>query len=160
MTLVWDSPLDSSSLLTLMALADHANEEGASSYPGNKRLSHKTSMSVRQVQNNLRHLEGHGLIRRAKYAGGGRGKAVEWEINVPLLQTMHSSSPFLRNHELCDRKGCNLRPQTMNPSSPQPSGTINNRAEISISEENPRRADETLGEYLFRLSGIASEKEV
>lgn len=156
MSLVWDTPLDTSTLVVLMALADHANEAGASSYPGNNRLAHKTSMSVRMVQKNLKHLEEHGLIRRAKYAKGGRGMAVEWEINVPLLQTMNQSSPFLQNHELCDRKGCRLRHKTMNPSSPQPSGTINNREEISISEENPRHEGEGLREYLARLSELAT----
>lgn len=151
----WGVPLDPSSLLTLMALADHANDDGHSVYPGNKRLAWKTSTSIRQVQRNLKHLQDHGLIRREKYASGGRGKAVEWSINVLLLESMTYTSLFEIKGDICDRKGCHLSTETMTSTSPQPSGTIINREEISISRENPRAEGEELREYLSRLAEIA-----
>ena len=155
MTLVWEVPLDPSSLLTLLALADHANDEGKGVYPGNKRLARKCSTSVRQIQYNLKHLEEHGLIKREKYAKGGRGHAVEWSVNAVLCQTVHEAARFLEKGAMCDRKGCNVDPQSMHWTAPQPSGTIINREDSSISEENPRREGEGLRDYLARLADIA-----
>lgn len=133
MSKCWEIPLDPASKLVLLGLADHANDAGKGIYPGNARLARKVSLKVRQTQNLLAHLEGHGLIRREKYAGGGRGKAVEWSINVPLLallETMHSVTPITENHALCDQKGCNVAQETMHWDTSQPSGIIINRADF------------------------------
>lgn len=145
----WEIPLDPPSKLALLALADHANDKGFGVYPGNARLARKVSLSVRQVQRLLAHLEEHGIIRREKYAAGGRGRAVEWSINVSLLaylETMSSVSPFPGNHDMCATKGCHLTPETMTSMSPQPSGTIINRADfeneskILLPGESPSQA--------------------
>lgn len=138
MALCWEIPLDPSSKLLLLALADHANEAGRSVYPGNQRLARKISLQVRQTQNLLAHLELHGLIRREKHSKGGRGRAVEWSISVELLallETVYSSSPFEEKGAVCDVKGCSLVPETMHPSTPQPSVTIINPDEFSSNPE-------------------------
>lgn len=153
MSLCWGLPLDHSSLFTLFALADHASDNGEGIYPGNARLARKTSMGLRQSQRNLAHLETHGLIRRAKYPKGGHGRAVEWAINVEFLQTMTSTTWFDMNRDSCDRKGCHLSPGTMTSESPQPSGTIMNREDLST-EEHPRGESESMADYLIRLANL------
>lgn len=149
MALCWEVPLDPPSKLALLALADHANEKGFGVYPGNARLARKVGLKVRQTQNLLAHLERHGLIRREKYGKGGRGHAVEWSINVPLLaylETMSPVAPITENHALCVTKGCTLVQETMHSIAPQPSLTIKNRdfsnekSEILLPGESPSQA--------------------
>lgn len=156
MALCWQVPLDSASKLVLLALADHANDKGLGVYPGNAHLARKVSLKIRQTQNLLAHLESHGLIRREKYAAGGRGKAVEWSLNVALLtllETMHSVTPITENHALCDQKGCTLVPETMHWDAPQSSGTIKNRADLQNEEpELPRLPGESRAAQAKRLA--------
>lgn len=44
-------------LLVLIALAEHADENGRDAFPGHARLADRARMSVRSVQRNLRALE-------------------------------------------------------------------------------------------------------
>lgn len=155
MSLCWGVQTDTASLLTLLALADHANDAGAGIYPGNKRLSHKVGMSVRQVQRVLRHLEEHGLISRAKYAAGGHGHAVEWVINSGVLERVTSQTPFAKKGDICDRKGCHLSPERVTWVSPQPSGTIMKQEETY--PQIQREPGEKWGAYLARLTELGSE---
>lgn len=156
MAMCWEIPLDSSTKLLLLALADHANDSGKSVYPGNARLARKVSLSIRQVQNLLGHLEAHGFVKREKYLRGGRGHAVEWSLNTDLLaltESMHSGSSFVGKGEPCFHKGCNLVPESMNSSSPQPSGIIINQTDSSSNEEEIgiRLPGESRSEMLQRL---------
>lgn len=134
-----DLPLDSSSKLVLVVLADHANNDGDGIYPGNDRIARRASLSRRQTQRILKHLEEHDLIVRVRYAQGGKGHAVEWSINVGVVaawQRVSSMSPLDPKGDICDTKGCHLGPQRVTWASPQPSGTIINQddSEISIPE--------------------------
>ena len=150
-----DLPLDSTSKLVLVVLADHANNDGDGIYPGNKRIARRASLSVRQTQRCLSHLEGHDLIVRARYAAGGRGMAVDWSINPTVVathKTMTSVSPFVGKGDICDIKGCHLRQETMTWASPQPSGTIMNRGDCELPDLPERREGESMGEWLDRIA--------
>lgn len=130
-------PLDPSSKLVLVVLADHANNDGDGIYPGNVRIARRSSLSVRQAQRCLAHLEGHDLIARARYAKGGKGHAVEWSINVAVVgvwQRVTSESWLPAKGDTCGIKGCHLSAQRVTWVSSQPSGTINNRDDSSIPE--------------------------
>lgn len=48
----------------LLGLANHAHANGRAAFPSQERLAHYTRKSVRSVQNDLKTLEGLGLIRR------------------------------------------------------------------------------------------------
>lgn len=48
----------------LIGLANHAHANGRAAYPSQERLAHYARKSVRSVQNDLKTLEGLGLIRR------------------------------------------------------------------------------------------------
>lgn len=73
MAKVWEwSQAESASLLLMLALADHADDDGLC-YPGVERLARKCRISPRSVQRHLKELEGIGEIR----VDVGRGVTVQ-----------------------------------------------------------------------------------
>lgn len=137
-------PLDHSSALVLLALADHANDEGGAARPGLKRLGAKAKLSRRAVQECLKHLEAHRLIAANGYRQGGRGHATNWVLNTGLIRTwadLYEDDPdewervqevhrFAVKGAVCDRKGCSLERERVQDAAPQPSGTIKNQADF------------------------------
>ena len=75
----------SASTLTilLIALADHANDEGRSIYPGVRRLSAKTKLTQRTVCNAIEALVKAGYLG---YTGFSRYGTKEYFINVEILE--------------------------------------------------------------------------
>ena len=63
MSQVWDAPstLAGANRFVLMALADHANDEGVC-WPGLTRIASKTALTERQVRYSLRQLEEMGYL--------------------------------------------------------------------------------------------------
>jgi DNA-binding transcriptional ArsR family regulator len=135
-------PLDSTSKLVLLALADHANDDGSSIHPGLKRLQAKTGSSRATVQRALKHLEGHGLIKSCGYRRGGRGRATAWTVNVVLIRLWadrYEDDPdaweTVSQGHCLERKECHLEwetvslgaPNSVTAMTPQPSGTIKNQ---------------------------------
>lgn len=82
MTAVWDLVLAHDEQLVLLALADHAHDDGSRCFPGVRYLAWKTNYSERQIQRALRSLESSGLITPVAFAAGGRGHATEYRINI------------------------------------------------------------------------------
>ncbi len=154
----------------LLALADHANDDGRSCYPGIERLTTKSGLGERQVQRVLRRLTDKNLIAPVRYAGGGRGHATEWELNVELIwfeaqsngwgQRVTSVTPFPVKGDTGDVKGDtgDVKGDTgdvqrVTPMTPQPS--VNHQEpDDSISKENPRQKGEPIGDYLARIAGL------
>jgi hypothetical protein len=157
-------PLDSTSLLVLLALADHANDQGAGARPGLARLGAKARLSRRGVQDCLKHLESHGLIAASGYRRGGRGHATNWVLDVVTIRLwsdLYEDDPdewqrVQEAHRIgikgaaCDRKGCSLAQETVRPGVPQPSGTIKNRAE---DDSNPIPRGGIVAEFHRRING-------
>lgn len=159
-------PVDPSSKLVLLALADHANDEGLGVWPGNERLAVKVGLSIRQVQRCLGHLESHGLIRRVKHRLGGRGKAVEWGINAAAARAWSDffsdavdnyrervtpTSSFYVKGDICDTKGCHLERERVTPMSPQPSEPTEPVFEFLLKEKQP---EESWADLARRRAGL------
>lgn len=66
----------------LLALADHAEDNGTGAHPGVARLAWKTDLSESQVQRHLRALEQLGVIEAVAHVHGGRGHATEYSIHL------------------------------------------------------------------------------
>jgi len=65
MSLVWDhAPVADTELTLLLAMADHAHDDGGSIFPSVPTLAKKIRKSVRQTQRLLHDLAGMGLIER------------------------------------------------------------------------------------------------
>ncbi len=76
-----DSPTDK---LVLLALADHAADDGSSVYPSVKHLSLKCDMSERTVQRYLRRLEQADLIRVEKKSS--RYAPTRYQLNLAAIR--------------------------------------------------------------------------
>jgi len=71
--------------LVLLALADHANDEGEGAYPSLITIEHKTALTHQSVLNTLRALKHEGFIIRSGISKRG---TVNYSINLPMLRSL------------------------------------------------------------------------
>lgn len=84
---VWDqTDYREGELLTALALADFANDEGEC-FPFIETIAKKARLSVRQVQRNIQHFESDGFLEITRHQG--RGKRPDFK-----LKKVTSSTPF------------------------------------------------------------------
>jgi hypothetical protein len=82
MSYVWQhSSQSGGALLVLLAIADHASDDGGNAWPSLPTLARKARLSERQVVNVLHQLEAAGEIRVAR--GGGRGQVNHYTVLMP-----------------------------------------------------------------------------
>lgn len=75
----------------LLALCDHARDDGTRAHPGVHLLAYKTDLSTRQVERYLQSFRRRGIIKQV--GGGGHGRAVEYVID---LSNAERKPPFIR----------------------------------------------------------------
>lgn len=83
--------LKSTQKLVLLALADHANDEGRHVYPSVGKVASKTALTPRAVQVTIRQLETMKLIKKIKRGGGT--KTNEYTIQVAGLTNLIHPTP-------------------------------------------------------------------
>lgn len=87
MSLVFENEdLSSTEKLIMLALADHANDEGKSIYPSQNRVSRKTGLVRQTVNLHIRGLINKGYLNMVGYKID-RSNVLELEINVKMLST-------------------------------------------------------------------------
>ncbi len=69
-------------LLVLLALCDHANDNGGSCYPSKDLIAHKCGHSSRHVRRAVASLGALGLLKPVAYKHGGRGHATHYQIDL------------------------------------------------------------------------------
>src|ERR1700679_70673 len=79
MAAVFEINLPPAKKIVLLAMADHAQDDGTGCYPSIATLAKKTSMSRRGVQTVMRELEAAHYIASMK-KGGGRALTTNYEI--------------------------------------------------------------------------------
>jgi hypothetical protein len=84
---IFDLEMPAVEKLVLLAMADHARDDGTGCYPSIGRLSKKTSLSVRAVQTTMRGLEDAGYLVSQGKSKGGRGVTTEYTITLERGQT-------------------------------------------------------------------------
>ena len=84
---VFELDIASTWKLVLLAMADHARDDGTGCYPSVELLAKKTSQSRRGVQKILRLLEDAGLIAASKVSRGGPRHSTEYKL------TLHNREP-------------------------------------------------------------------
>jgi len=82
MSQVWQFDLTHAEQSVLLALADHAHDDGTGCYPGVGYLAWKTGYSERQIRRILASLEAKGLIEPQGEKIGGRGHATEYHLHL------------------------------------------------------------------------------
>lgn len=104
MSLVFEFyPIGGAEMLLALSLADHADDDGGSLWPGVPRLARKTRQSERTVQYQLRQMEKAGYISRVGSNKGGRapgkekkGRSTEYRINIGYLTEGARIAPFVQ----------------------------------------------------------------
>jgi hypothetical protein len=79
---VFELDISAAGKLVLLAMADHARDDGTGCYPSVETLARKTSQSRRGVQKIIRRLEYDGLLRPTANVRGGRNLATEYQITL------------------------------------------------------------------------------
>jgi hypothetical protein len=82
MAKVWGLQLNHTEQSILMALADHADEDGRNCFPSIARLGWKTGYSRRQTQRTIRALISQSLIVPIRNMSGGRNQPTEYFIDI------------------------------------------------------------------------------
>ncbi|MNV22073.1 hypothetical protein D3C71_1130310 [compost metagenome] len=96
-TLIWKHfSGNSSMLLTALALASHARDDGTSIRPGVAHLAQKTRQSERTVRRHLSELRQSGWLQTVRYRNGGRNRATEYRIDAQWIETSANLTPFGR----------------------------------------------------------------
>jgi hypothetical protein len=110
---------DSTAKFVLLALADHASDEGEGAYPGVKRICKKTSMSTQTVCNALNALRHNGYTTKE---GKSKFDTNNYTINLAKLQPLESSNSSRKNR----KQGTKIPPARVKPSFNQPETTPSN----------------------------------
>jgi len=113
--------------VVLVALADHAEDDGSRVYPGVERLTYKTSLSERTVRRALSDLREKGLlivIKESTYH-----KSTEYRIDLTELQV-------LQKRPARDTKQ-DLPENTKRPARDAPKPSVNHHLEPSEEEDRP-----------------------
>lgn len=105
---VWECDLPNNKQSVLLALADHAHDDGTQCFPGVAYLAWKTGYTERSVQLILRQLESAEIIEPVNHQNGGRGNTVEYEIhleNAPKKQPYQTLkgekiAPFIKGERV------------------------------------------------------------
>ena len=140
MTWVWNhSSHKQGALLVMLAIADHAHDDGDGSFPSIDTLAHKARLSRRQVQTTLARLESSGELEIAKGAGP-KGTNVykvvmQWPLDVTAeVRKLH---PVETAPLQIQEGGAETSPSssfTVKPTAPKPSlvTNVDDDGEITI----------------------------
>lgn len=94
-SLVWQHyPAGGSELLTALAYADHAHDDGTSIRPSVEYVARKTRQSERTVQRYLASMRNSGWLQTVRFARGGRGYATEYRINPLWIRNPDTLPPI------------------------------------------------------------------
>ena len=95
MSLVWEHyPAGGGELLTALAYADHAHDDGTGIRPSVAYVARKTRQSERTVQRYLAQMREIGWLLTVRNSDGGRGYATEYRINPLWITNPARLSPF------------------------------------------------------------------
>lgn len=116
MTAIWEnSDREGSQLLLLLAMADHANDEGIC-WPAVDTLAKKVRLRKRQTQYLINELEKSGAIQRL-HMGGGRGKATNYRVHSPAPIREERVQSSTERVQSTARKGAvAIAPESLEPS--------------------------------------------
>jgi hypothetical protein len=137
MTSVWrHSKAKRGGLLVMLALADHAHDDGTNAYPSVRTLARKARLSERGVQKALRALE---AIREIEPTGVSSTGTVVYAITLPMGGEQTSDAET--TGEETDAEGANSAADRLSQSSPEPSkdNRPKNRQGARASARSPAR---------------------
>ena len=151
MTKVWDAgPEDRTETMVLLALADHANDDGRC-YPSISHLADKTRLSRQGLCNALDRLEDDGWISRER--GGGRGNPTHY-----TLQDQRFGASPKQSSQVDGKNDVNSQADTVNSQADQDKQSTSldgNRQEPSKNRQSRAPARDEVGEMFDALVDAA-----
>ncbi len=132
--------------LLLLAIADHANDDGFGSHPSQARLAQKVGCTRRHVHNMLRELESIGLV---EVLDRGDGAGLTARYHLPWA-TQESKTRRVG-------KGGNIRQKAEVQTSHEPSLEPSTSSEDSSEEESSSSAEEE-EDFLNRVASFYSSR--
>ena len=81
-------------MLTALAYADHAHDDGTSIWTSVAYIARKTRQSERTIQMHLSAMKRMGWLLTVRYATGGAGRATEYRVNPAWISNPAELSPF------------------------------------------------------------------
>ena len=128
MSLVWEHyPAGGGELLTALAYADHAHDDGAGVRPSIAYMSKKTRQSERTIQMHVAAMRSTTWLLTVRHAAGGRGRTTEYRINPVWIANPAGFAPFLSTPERTQSgatKGAVDSTKGCKAFAPQPSRTV------------------------------------
>jgi hypothetical protein len=98
MTKVWEHEFPANQQLVMLALADHANDEGSQIFPSIERIAWKTGYSTRSIQRVIRDLQEAGILCVVRKANRYRPTeySIDWSKAIqkaPYIQGCQDVTP-------------------------------------------------------------------
>lgn len=94
-SLVWEHyPAGGSELLTALAYADYAHDNGTNIRPSVAYIAKKTRQSKRSVRRYLAQMRKSGWLFTVRHGNGGRGFTTEYRVNPLWITNPANLSPF------------------------------------------------------------------
>lgn len=141
----------STAKLVLLALADHANDEGEGAYPGLTKMERKTALSRQTVINTYGALKYNGIIF---LAGISKRNTNNYTINTKAFpKAGDDSQPILLVNPVDSTSQATL-PEVVNPLDPNHPLTINESSSKTL------KTDELLGKYKPAKKGDLMDLEL
>jgi len=124
MDIVWErSKQKGASLLVLLAIADHAHDDGGGAYPATATLAHKTRLTIRGVQRIIRE-----LVRSSEltvHLNAGPNRVNLYHVNIVTMKNIHPDFGDTTTPDRNDGGGVTLHEQeTVIEPSIEPSNNI------------------------------------
>lgn len=120
MAAVFELEIPATEKLVLLAMADHARDDGTGCYPSVQTLAQKTSQSRRGVQGIMRRLEQAGLIIPSSLSRGRRST----EYRITLTNREQGSLFVATQPRTPAHPTANLTARNREPGSPEPLRTV------------------------------------
>lgn len=167
MSLVWEHyPAGGGELLTALAYADHAHDDGTGVRPSVAYVARKTRQSERTVQRYLTQMRKSGWLLTVRHGDGGRGRATEYRINPLWITNPVKLAPFaeIRAERVTTdaQKGDTGGMKRVTPVSPQPSLTVLEPTTTSETDlgKSPGSVDKLIWPVSFQQSSQASAEQI
>ncbi len=90
MAKAWEMPIPSGQKMVLLALCDHANDDGAC-YPSQNKIAQKCSMSMRAIVRHIKWLENHGILVKERRQNTNIRKSNLYLISLDNYQCANSA---------------------------------------------------------------------
>lgn len=165
MSLVWECDLPPNQTFVLLAMADHAHDDGSRCFPSVAKLAWKCGYSRRQIQNIIQALRKKAILLVVNHDTGGRGSDGRGQSTEYLIRLtdVPKKQPYQSNARSSTQKGAIIAPLTLQSTTQKGAPQCTHRDEIHDKEGctlRQRRVHSTSPQPLVNITEPSSEPSV